>query len=541
MEVATYTQPLKEAVRRELIEHAVHALTEGRQTSALVRPDEYRTTLDYALGFLKKHGLVSGWEDEAQAIGADWLSFRDAVVGTRQASDLKVLYLSGPEPMNDLGVLLELGVRPQHLWAVEGGRNEYGAAVKQLGERSSFIRLHHGSLRTFLDEVTERFDIVVYDACGPFGGGKPNTLGPLVSLFREERLSPMGALITNFTSWPEEQADQYDLLMARYFNGRHDEVPRPLLRRGVDPAGHIHGIADLARLVGVEREQVYSEFVTLLVAEVARDIIPLTKVGASTALQSKYFAKKSVVNDAVKRALHDPDWPNQVDDVDAAFVKWFEAAGDVARFPGSYPLLSFLVTSDRDPATSRYVSALMQARVYGKTIGRAYPYGVLLAQIMNGHVEVASEEMRAAVRAGWFDYGRRYFCDVPLPKLLINLLFGIYSHPYLANPRKSLRLRYRAKVRPMFADCHVFDQCRYVYDYLPTIDLIPYRWESKAFQLALRVHVDRMGWHGWHSKDHPFRGSALGGRGEHEVAQPYGFPKRELRAGPEDSERLKSG
>jgi len=56
----------------------------------------------------------------------------------------------------------------------------------------------------------------------------------------------------------------------------------------------------------------------------------------------------------------------------------------------------------------------------------------------------------------------------------------------------------------------MLDQCRYYFDYLPTIDLIPERFESATFQLVLRACLDRMDCHDWKSTGHPFSGAALG-------------------------------
>jgi protein-L-isoaspartate O-methyltransferase len=89
-----------------------------------------------------------------------------------------VLYLCGPEPRNDLEVLLRLGVDPQNVWAIESDKILYDAAVKQLVEDEFYIRVHHGSLETFFEITNEIFDIVYIDACGPLPSGRPSTLGP---------------------------------------------------------------------------------------------------------------------------------------------------------------------------------------------------------------------------------------------------------------------------------------------------------------------------------------------------------------------------
>lgn len=64
--------------------------------------------------------------------------------------------------------------------------------------------------------------------------------------------------------------------------------------------------------------------------------------------------------------------------------------------------------------------------------------------------------------------------------------------------------------------------------FLPTIDLMPRRLDSWAYQLVLRACLDRIGRHDFSSSSHPFHGAALGGFGEFTSAAAYDFEAREL-------------
>ena len=46
-----------------------------------------------------------------------WIAWQAVRAQQRKPEELRVVYLCGPEPLNDLHVLLELGVSPQYLGA----------------------------------------------------------------------------------------------------------------------------------------------------------------------------------------------------------------------------------------------------------------------------------------------------------------------------------------------------------------------------------------------------------------------------------------
>lgn len=67
------------------------------------------------------------------------------------ASELKVLYLSGPEPSNDIEILCNNGIILENIWAIESDKKIYKEALKSLIENKIHIKLHRGSLAEFLN------------------------------------------------------------------------------------------------------------------------------------------------------------------------------------------------------------------------------------------------------------------------------------------------------------------------------------------------------------------------------------------------------
>lgn len=507
-----------------MLGQAVGALTARRDESLLAREDEARGTMDYCLAFLRRHGITPSWLGDATPTLLEWLAYARSVTGTRTPADLRVLYLCGPEPLNDLDHLESLGVARPNVWAVESETEEYRKAVADIARSGRFLRLHQGKLVEFFDRFNERFDLIYYDGCLPFLSGKPNSILPVVELFARERLNPLAALVTNFSTWPEDQEGSYDLAMSQFYAPRHDDLPRELWETGADPAEARTDGRVLLPYVRQTRASCYGDFITRFLAELGGHIVPHTRVGASRDLLRHYFApdtERRRVEEHARRtsAISHVETLGDV-------RRWMEETGDVELNSPSYPLLSFLVRCERDAGTKRLVEPLLNYNGFGTALREAFPKVALLESVLEGHWKLASGPMLEALKLHWFDEGRAYFCDVPLPNLIVNMLLGIYSHPYHLNPRASARVEYVAKTRRMYADCLVLDQARYFYDYLPTIDLIPARWSSPAFQLAARVFLDRFGWHDWESTAHPFSGSALAGIGETPWATRYTIPPR---------------
>ena len=169
---ASYNEPIKRQARGDVLRHAVEALAAGRASSPLVTDEEFDRLLDYCVNFIREHGR----QDLSEAVvplREIWHAMHQSRVGNRAPADLKVLFLSGPDPLNDFEALAELGVEPQNVWAVESDKKTFLSAAMQLREVGAPLKLHWGKLQEFFAVVPEQFDIVYFDACGPLFGGQP--------------------------------------------------------------------------------------------------------------------------------------------------------------------------------------------------------------------------------------------------------------------------------------------------------------------------------------------------------------------------------
>ena len=91
----------------------------------------------------------------------------------------------------------------------------------------------------------------------------------------------------------------------------------------------------------------------------------------------------------------------------------------------------------------------------------------------------------------YFDREIRLTCDVPMKNLIIEFLFGIYGFPYIANTNKTFSYKYKAKDTLMYSN--VFDQCRSLYEYVPSIEVFTEFFKSIPNQMIIRSGIDCIG------------------------------------------------
>lgn len=108
--------------------HSVRSLTQGRLDSRVLNPDYLDRLWDYVKNsFDKSLYYSSALLDDL--VYEDWKKFGETLYGVRRPEELKVAFLCGPEPENDVNHLVRLGVRIENIYAFE---NDKTSLKKQL-------------------------------------------------------------------------------------------------------------------------------------------------------------------------------------------------------------------------------------------------------------------------------------------------------------------------------------------------------------------------------------------------------------------------
>ena len=82
------------------------------------------------------------------------------------------------------------------------------------------------------------------------------------------------------------------------------------------------------------------------------------------------------------------------------------------------------------------------------------------------------------------------FLDKPNRALFFDLVVNQLSYPMHYCSHSTKRITYKAKGTQMYMDSIVFDECRYIYDWLPSIHQIKNAFCNLSWQYVFRFALD---------------------------------------------------
>jgi hypothetical protein len=492
----TYNQDVKKESRERLISHAIEALTSNRNESYLVSKDHFTKITDH-FNTLMHQCVGPGNIDFHNTYNwlffggkNSWLKFYDSICIPKTATELRVLYLSGPEPLNDIEVLCNHGIRLENIWAIESNKSTYEEALESLKEAEIHIKIHRGKLEEFFELVNHEFDIIYYDACSPIISPNGSPLDVLKQVFMNKRLTSLSVLITNFAE-PGENYNWGDLMGCWFGTKDTYEVPKADIELGWENFFKVGHFDQYSQHINQHQLEYYDNFLTHFIPAFAAEIIPMWQTISLGSLQNKYlligqelFAKLNAIrNHSVK-----------VDKLD----DWFMETPHFALAVDAYPLLNWAnLIRDRLPKAD-IMNRFLDNKRKQVTLEDALYVGTLLKRFEESEsgfktfiLDICSEQFKNLLtRLDFFDRPMRITCDIPMKNLLVDLFYGLYGYPYIAHAGKTLSIKYKAKETTMFSNVFVFDQCRYLYDYLPTPDLWESFFKNIAHQTIIRGCID---------------------------------------------------
>ncbi|WP_054548824.1 MULTISPECIES: hypothetical protein [Lysinibacillus] len=493
MESGLYTQKEKNEARSKLIINAIESLTTRRKESMLLDEEYINKMLENFVGLInlyleKKNEILP--EDFCEILKNKSINFLNSKYHKKNKADLKVLYLSGPEPVNDLNILLENGISPSNIWAIEGDNQTYKKALQNLKNNSSYIKIHKGSLKDFFEFCPEHFDIVYYDACTPICSNEYNPLYVLEKLFANRRLTELSILITNFSEPNENTWDEWGKLLACWYTSRYEECPQSTHEEYSDVNYRLSDIEGYAQFISKRIPEYYSDFIRRFMSSLASEIVPFSKITSFKALSSKLF-KENKYKDLLDEKI-EVDKITKPEDL-------LKIIPHHILSPESYPLLNWVfLTQENLPVNHPMNKFLLEngkkilnsilVCTHLKSFEESYSgYNTLFKEIYSDQLLKVMNDI------DFFDREIRLTLDIPMKNLIAELLIGQYAFPYISNADKHYSIKYKAdgKKTWMYSDIFVFDQCRYLYDLLPSLELIEdYFKDSIDEQIIIRCFID---------------------------------------------------
>ena len=506
---ADYSQPSKQAARERVLIHAVESLTTHRITSPLIPAEDFKRTLGQACKFLEKHCALAAsqevwpWEEA-------FLRQHSSAVGTRSPADLSVLFLAGDDPTLDIMQLEQLGVSPQNMWAVERDGKTFSEAIERIRETGYPVKAYRGNLHEFFEVAPQQFDIVYFDSCSPLFGGDPNSVHPIRELFLNQRLSPLSALITNFSEanqdgqhaaeWARRIAPwmmlRDEALLNNLLPEEDKDLPEALQHVTAEEAlVKIGSFENYVGLVSKNLPAFYSEFITRFVLDFGSVLLPWWRVAALPGAQSEYFKDKAAMKEARKLERINQE-------------KADKEMGPCQWGP-TFPVFRRILSQIQDlPESDPVRQHLFEHELHEVKLREAIRDVYMMKNLIDSPSADDASHLRAACNDElvgladnfrWFDYDHEPLGNVlglsPQLNLLTDLFIGLYGYPYHANLKKHVRFKYKAEGRAtwMYSDVFVLDQARYFYGLMPTLSVVGEELEF-GLQLALRVgmHLIRL-------------------------------------------------
>jgi hypothetical protein len=310
--------------------------------------------------------------------------------------------------------------------------------------------------------------------------------------------------------------------------------------------GHIDGADQIERIDDAKEffahlkenlEGYYSDFVTRFTIEFASELLPWWRVRALPAARRAYFAPDPQLAKAIKASIAGGELVTEDGQVSLGIL--LESTGHGQLSPDQYQFLwTVALAKDHLKGSDALLEILTKDALLGQKLCDAINAVSLVRNYFESigggsaqhNSDACSEGLREVLDGfRWFDSpGARaegLFCDAPLPNLAIDLLVGVYGYPYHVNLEKLKRLEYTAKQTPMYTDVFMLDQCRYMYDLVPTLamfrDGLP-----MPLQLQIRICMNLIRLHTHESCRELYRGSALAGMDE--GFEVHDWPEREV-------------
>lgn len=500
----TYKGLIKDKVRQSFWKHAIDSLTNNRENSRILKSIYVKNLWSFALDeVLISNGLVDSLDC---SVLENWLSFSDSSYKQKKADELKVALLCGPEPENDVDVLLSLGVRVENIYAVELDSDTFQLANSRISSLHPTLKIFKGSIDEFVITYQVKFDILYLDFTASLLNKKVERT--LCKIMNSDVLEDLSIFAVN-TCFPDneeksvvklsnylyyQQNVEYSLFNEEAEDGTYVESPFNDYEEDV-----FKGIVDN------NTEEAYSCYQTRYIANYLSLIKPFYRVINNALFRNRLF------NDSFIRAM----------------MEKFKKEETTYEEPQEYSLYhpySAETGTLREEKESGYTYSVQDVTSIIYTF---------LDATYDDYQDQLSDQIKQLLPIleggflGYFEGRRSYFCDIPMPHLILELLVYQLGHPYHINFDNHKRWRYKEKERAMCMDIFSLDKCRALYEWLPMVEHYDAMITNPERQLIARICIDAIRKHTRQEIQRQYYGGALIGVNDKDWCPEYYVHRRE--------------
>ena len=477
-----YIEKSKKASRSKLIEHAVRCLTTERNTSVCVKRDHLARVWKQ----LHESGEANNFTEEErndieEEIGY-WEHFHDSQIQTRRPSDLRVCYLAGDNPMDDLDNLVTNGVLCQNVWAVEKDSKKLKKVWNAIkNSRLRKVKLFNGGVLTFLKDFPGQFDIIYFDGGGSLPAAKQNTLKVIGYVFLYDKLTSPGALITNFSFPPEDTRQERPAISQDVYLDKEREmlnflVTEYMMYRLCNVVGKDNSPENNAEYLSERTdEDNYGDYISFQVIDSAYLFIPAQRMLSSKgkSLLGQIFNFSSEVESTTEGTNERSTKTTRNQELMAALE---ELNQKYDRFLPQRKMAGIDLEKSNSYCEAFVAEIFPDLKSLPKEENSSVPSTPLLLSSPRYILQFCIDLSKCLVPLLKADVDERILSchDVATPEQIIchlaDLLYGQMAYPSFPVMDKLFRLSYTSEKRQMFGDVFVFDKCRYLYDQFLSVD-----------------------------------------------------------------------
>lgn len=462
-----YNEKVKDLSRDIIWKYSIKSLTNDRKNIGVITEEYVRDFWDY---IYNKSSFTS---NELSCENVDnlnnWADFYNNNVGSKNAKDLKVAYLCGPNPQNDLKYLLDLGVRIENIWAIESDDIIYNNALHEVIDAYNDLKIFHGNIKDFFNITSLRFDIIYLDFTLPIISKKSSPVRVFHYIFDNNLLEDLGIIITNYPlpqlneKWEKTLFDfYYDSNAVEY--KLYDKNKKDQFIEGPQFLGYSED--DFTRIIIDNFENFYSSFITLYPIYYSNVFAPRAKVINCNPIRNSMFKDRNLINQIL--------------------------SSDVIDFKSDSMLLKRIYTNDMfkkiydDKPLGYTYNKYNSVKIITYLINNWESIKGLLDENFVGSVQSLYDSI------DFYEY-KRYFCDMLFPEEILNFIFCQLGDVYHCNLNNHKRFKYTAKTNTMMVDIFTFDKCKSFYNWMPLFDLYGPVLKSLDKQILFRACLDSIG------------------------------------------------
>lgn len=439
---------------------AVEILTTKREQSCCVERNYVRKIYDY---YTLSEDLSSN-KREAEKIDisyiTNWEKLHDSFIGNKRPDELVVCYLSGPEPNNDFNELTHLGILPQNIWAFESDNKTYRTALDNFEEgECPQPRILRQNINTFFQQTPKKFDIVYIDACGSIPSTQ-HALKCVSTLCLYHRLNSPGVIITNFAMpdiTTEEINDFYEVVAQYLFFKQWPDEDIEINECGIVSEQYDEFFNEVKENFNLY----YGEYISAVLRDIPAVIIPSERIG-----QNPYF--KQIINEEMINSQSDTD-----------FIHLSKGIS-IAR----YFFVANLLNEKR--------LLRKKSQCFLGEIGNfdTLLIGLKINVLFKSKKIQLKEDIEEIKKFFEIERNVYQFLDRTHSNLFFDIIVNQLSYPMHHNTSHNARYQYVAKSNSMFTDVNVYDECRYIYEWLPGLHQIVSSFQNKSWQYVFRFALD---------------------------------------------------